>query len=534
MTLASAGLPAGNDQIPEYEEEAAFLQNPEAGVELGTSHHRKDESHGSPGFILPILTPARAWARKRLCAPDWTQLAKTFFLFLLPSFVQSRLSPREGSERKLHPTSHLDGIRGLAALLVVFHHILHPFYFVMVVYGGGEPGQNTSLFQLPILNLLYSGHPWVCVFFVVSGYSLSIKPIKQMRSRQWAELNSTLTSATFRRFFRLYLPCYASTCISLWLMNLNFYESTRRFGESKGWMRFGAEEHIVKLDTWWAQWADWCANNFKMIWVWTFELYMGTNYYDGHTWTIPVEFRCSLVLFLSQSAVARKTTLVRILALVTIGAFAHQWGRWDVCIFLAGPILVEYDLIASDRLGWHSQSKQSPPGQILRFWVHHLCWISVLALSLFLLAFPEIWGDSTPGYRTLTKFIPPQTDDLKRYWPMWGSILFLAAINNVKFLASFFNTRPLQYLGKISFSLYLIHGPLYHTFGYWLEMTMFERVFGLSPQDIHTMPFHLGFFICFAIIMVCCIWAADFFMRIVDEPSVKFASWLQQAGSVRS
>lgn len=532
----------GSQSFDVEEEAAALLDEDEHTTMLISDHQaaRRNEKRSSEygnekaqtsKHFTHTIAVALFWAKEQLQQRSWAQIARDFLLFLLPSFVQSRLAPETAPKRKLYPTSHLDGIRGLAAFLVVWHHLFHPFYQVQLTYGVAN--SNFSIFQLPIVNLLYSGYPWVSVFFVVSGYSLSIKPIKLMRAGQWEELSESLASSTFRRFFRLFLPCFASTFIVMWLLNLNFYEFTREFGSSRGWMRFGGPIHVAKAASWWDQFKDWASCAVNMVWVWSFELFGGRNRYDTHTWTIPVEFRGSLVLFLCQSAFSRKTPYLRMALFVAVAIFVHAWGRWDVFLFIAGPVLAEIDIILSAGAGWHSQSQTRPGGgRLSLFWVVHVFWIVVCLTGLFLLSFPEVAGIASPGFSTLSQHIPTSMPmpDKHRYWPMWGAIFYVAAINNLKLLASFFNTRFIQYLGRISFSIYLVHGPLHHTFGYAVYMLVFQHIFGFVPGELMGPLFNFAFGICFIINLAAIVWAADVFMRAVDIPSVKFAKWLDERG----
>jgi peptidoglycan/LPS O-acetylase OafA/YrhL len=75
---------------------------------------------------------------------------------------------KETSEKKLF---YLDGIRGLAACIVVISHYIQVFYPAAL---NGRPQQAHSKWDIwyghsPI-NLFYNGQFAVCLFFVLSGY----------------------------------------------------------------------------------------------------------------------------------------------------------------------------------------------------------------------------------------------------------------------------------------------------------------------------------------------------------------------------
>jgi peptidoglycan/LPS O-acetylase OafA/YrhL len=63
--------------------------------------------------------------------------------------------------------------------------------------------------QLPIIRLLYTGTVMVFIFFVLSGFSITLKPLKLARQGASNLLYNNLVSATFRRAVRLYFPCVA-------------------------------------------------------------------------------------------------------------------------------------------------------------------------------------------------------------------------------------------------------------------------------------------------------------------------------------
>ncbi|KAH0036597.1 hypothetical protein KCU78_g1876, partial [Aureobasidium melanogenum] len=117
---------------------------------------------------------------------------------------------------ELHRTAYLDGLRGFAALLVFsLHH---------QVWGhsgtGGEFilenafGWN-GVYQLicfPGIRILFSGgHLAVAIFFVISGYVLSVKPLTLLQSGDMMKMSENLASALFRRWLRLYIPVAGTT-----------------------------------------------------------------------------------------------------------------------------------------------------------------------------------------------------------------------------------------------------------------------------------------------------------------------------------
>lgn len=98
---------------------------------------------------------------------------------------------------------YLEGIRGVAAMLVVLHHFLLAFY--PSYYFGGDPTSlhlphNLELryWQSP-LSIITNGEFMVALFFVLSGFVLS-------RSYFQTGQIETLASSAARRYLRLYIP----------------------------------------------------------------------------------------------------------------------------------------------------------------------------------------------------------------------------------------------------------------------------------------------------------------------------------------
>jgi hypothetical protein len=197
-------------------------------------------------------------------------LATNIAMGLIPSFLRKS---NVGNQRRLSPTAYLDGMRGLAALFVFLCHYSYTCFVITVGYGYGNPGENTSILQLPIIRLLYSGPPMVCVFFIISGYALSLKPLKQIRARQWDNFLTTMSSSLFRRGLRLFIPTFSSCLLVFVMLRLGWYEPTRVISQNRSLHRNVHEYHPLRMESFSAQFNDWVAEMFTFICVfdWTGE-----------------------------------------------------------------------------------------------------------------------------------------------------------------------------------------------------------------------------------------------------------------------
>jgi peptidoglycan/LPS O-acetylase OafA/YrhL len=135
---------------------------------------------------------------------------------------------------------------------------------------------------------------------------------------------------------------------------------------------------------------------------------------------------------------------------------------------------------------------------------------------------PDQSFEETPGWIWLSSLIPNWFEEKYRYWQTIGSITFVLAVNRLPLLQKPFNTPLVQYFGKISYALYLMHGPVMHVVGYLVQNVAWQ-ITGHKTESAYLGGFILGAVINIPLV----IWAADVFWRFVDAPSVKFARWLE-------
>jgi len=226
-------------------------------------------------FLMPewdnVATTCMAYTR----SVPWRLALLRLGIFLLPSFVQSRISRERTRAEKLMPTAYLDGMRGLAALFVYFCH--YSYQSFTIAQGWGSAPNNYHVLKLPFLRLWYQGPVAVCVFFVISGYALSLKPLKQIRSRSYEDFAATLTSLTFRRGLRLYAPTMVSTFMVLVMLRLGVFEWTREFGNDRTYMKNIVEPHAERLGSTGEQLVDWVRSMFNFLAVFSWGNYDGST-----------------------------------------------------------------------------------------------------------------------------------------------------------------------------------------------------------------------------------------------------------------
>jgi peptidoglycan/LPS O-acetylase OafA/YrhL len=453
-------------------------------------------------------------------------------VFLLPSFLQPRVfSHAAVHSRRLHPTAYLDGLRGLAALFVVFCHWSYTSF--VVAEGWGYQGRNYNILRLPIVRLFYTGPAMVAIFFVVSGYALSLKPLKLVRSKSddgGGSLVRALGSSVFRRGIRLFVPTAASTLLVVFMIRIGLYEWTREFAGDRRYVRYPQEEHYRRLGTTWEQLRDWMWQMFYFVRVWGWEKFGGSTGLDQHLWTIPVEFRASMYLFLAMIGTAGLKPWARRVTVVGLMCFTYRSDRWDMLLFFAGMLLAEWDLAR----GAHGAESSLLPNNVSLPRPRRVeqavagMWVAVGIVGLFLLSQPNEGHEDTPGWVFLSSLIPEWWSEKDRYWQSIGAVLLLLCVaHSPTTWQLLLNTRIVQYFGKISYAIYLMHGPVLHTAGFALQ----RWAWGIT--GVRGLAYNLGFMLSSVLVMPLLVWVADVFWRLVDAPVVRFARWLEGKCSVQ-
>ncbi|CAD0087813.1 unnamed protein product, partial [Aureobasidium vineae] len=475
-------------------------------------------SHSSTGDRTSITSVIKGGLpRLSTVSKSWKQL----LFFLLPTFIQSRYLPcRTGQKRPLHPTAWLDGMRGVAAFCVFMDHLSYSNHDTYTAYG--YESSNYEFFKLPFLRFLYTGASQVAIFFVVSGYALSYKPVKQMRNGEREGLLTTLSSSVFRRAIRLYLPCVASTLLVILWVRLGLYEVTRDFASNDKLLTGRREHHPYRYETLSKQLSVWAVKMWNFFNPFDFNMKIGDGALDvdGHLWTIPVEF-----------------PTIRILTLIALILYVLKTNRWELFLFYAGFVLCELDFrrrssnttlnLFPTITHFPTSSALSTTNKPSRTW--STIYFMTFILGLYFGSQPARDLQHAPGWQTLSTLIPSHINPRDRYFPNLGAILLIWSTSSHQPLQSVFTHPITQYLGKISYPLYLVHGAVIHTLGYGIM----DFMWGSFGRDT-VFKKEFGFGVAVVGVVVVVVWMADLFMRVVDTPTVKFAKWLEEKCVMKS
>jgi peptidoglycan/LPS O-acetylase OafA/YrhL len=447
-------------------------------------------------FTIP--PPAR-WKRVHRC------ILGTLFrlmLFTMPSFLRStpRAAVSNGCEKqspinapKKPSTEYLDGVRGLASFIVFIFHFTH---LLFPGTNSGYQGHDPSIWQLPIIRFVYSGAAMVSIFFIVSGYVLTHRYIQKMYRQEYLSLYTSLTSLTFRRALRLFLPSLASCILSFICASLGVFVVPTRIHHKP--FTHGLPALLRYIDQ---------ESN-----PWTWDSYM-EGFYNPQLWSIALEYRGSMVVFLSVLGLARSRTCIRIAteSAIIIHAFGHK--RWDVALFMSGMLIAEMDVLVHTSTARKAFMQKKLTKTLL---------ITSLLVGIWLSGYPRDHSLESYGYGFL-KDIPPHNLYRRRFWLAISSIMIIAPLPYLPSIQNFFTTKLLKYLGRISFALYLVHGLGNRTIGLSI-LHWTGTIFG-TEGDWTTNVLRCG--VSLGLYVPIILWWSDIFYRAIDAPSAQFAKWVE-------
>lgn len=307
----------------------------------------------------------------------------------------------------------LDGVRGLACVAVLIHHTLLTTQALSEI--GAHPGAPTSgplswaLTRTP-LHLLWGGYEAVLVFFVLSGISL-VYPV----ARRYRQGRPTSWAAYYpQRLIRLYAPFAAATALTAVCLLV----APRPEGAAlSDWVMIHETDASPRA----------IAKDLLLMRVYSFR--------NNPLWTLRYEIIFSLVLPLVIAAVALaarlRLSLPLLAALLLLAREGTLEGSFFLPVFAVGAVI-----------GWHWGRTPTP--------LQRTGWATPAA-CLALVAIMLPWYLS-PLHAT------------SRWWATPAVIAAVAALLTliVRFGAcgSVLRSAPVQWLGRLSFSLYLVHDPV--------------------------------------------------------------------------
>lgn len=241
-------------------------------------------------------------------------------------------------------------------------------------------------------------------------------------------------------------------------------------------------------------------------------------------WTIPTELMGSFLVFITVLGLARCKPWVKIATLSTMIYWCHHTVRWQPALFLIGLLIAELSFLRTTLLSSSIVTKLQAThlGPPLRL-CFRIFWSFVFLAGLFIGSYPQEAAQSTPLYITLMAYTPLHYGENLDFWLTVGGPLTILALENASYLQRPFASRFAQYLGKISFSLYLLHFIVMSTLGQWLVPRCMDVTGGWENGQL---GFNAGMLLAIIVCGPVTLWVSDVYTVQVDEKSVRFARWV--------
>lgn len=357
----------------------------------------------------------------------------------------------------------IEGLRGWASVMVLLSHLALTFWPAMHTGQLEDVGSgiDLSIFNSP-LSFIYSGSFSVALFFVMSGYVLTIKFARTGDER-------VIRSLFIKRYFRLMPPVLVSTLFAYTLMRSGLMNNA-----------------TAPLSSWYRSLAHTTPDLHRAIFegAWTSFVTPDFPSYNAPVWTMRVEFLGSLMCF-ALSLLTQRMRLYGVVYVATILALltALQHDGPYFALFVVGNWLARIEL-----------PRIKP--------IHAT---AMLIIGMWLGGYHDLSTFHAP-LRVL-HFLAPNSTTPVICFSLAATIIFVAIIQ-CESLSGFFSR--FKSIGKLSFSLYLIHFPIL--------LSMGGYAFNIARS--HGMNYPISAAVTCAAIIVTSYVAARIFQHLVDEKSI--------------
>lgn len=369
---------------------------------------------------------------------------------------------------------YLEGLRGVAVMLVLFCHLRNTFAISFTDELLEQLKQGTHSYLLAhtlhsFVNILFDGNLAVNIFWFMSAYVISVKLFIR-NDRKY------LFQSISKRYLRLMIPALSSILLAFFLLQSGLLYNSRLAEQLGPDYQHG----------WLGSFYQFSPDFFKALkcGIWdTFFQYNEATSYNSSLWTMQPELYGSLFCFLLFGI---------------LGLNKHRFVLYVLAI--GASLALKYYALTSFLLGFAlCDIDHTKPPRISRV-------VDVLTgnryLNTFALLCLLILGGKPNFFDIADLFI--------------GAAIVVVVMRTT-YLRSFLQGRLFVWLGKLSFSIYLLHLPVICSLSCYLYLTL--------PMD-HSLKVAV---ICVITIAVTLALSA-LFTRYIDKNGVKlsdrFARWV--------
>jgi peptidoglycan/LPS O-acetylase OafA/YrhL len=332
---------------------------------------------------------------------------------------------------------HFEGLRGIAAFIVFMAHFRPTFCsgieqkfldFMQIT------GIKSRALAENIMGILYTGELPVYIFWFMSAYVISIKLFDLKRNAD----NKYLIEASTKRYIRLGVPVFFSSLLCYILMKTNQIHNSE------------LAEHLGKnySDGWLNMWYHFNPSFIHFLKTSTIEVFMpGNSNYNMVLWTMNPELLGSFLCFGMFAVLGKneKRFLIYILALL----FLFIGGLRDNHYFYYIPFVCG--------IAWCDVIHSSDENVYLKNTILKIYESKLTPLILLCMAY---------GVTIFSDVFRPMPKNLYLFFSLpVKAIGFTLLVNNFTSIKRLFSTKVFTFMGKISFSFYLIHIPIMFSIG---------------------------------------------------------------------
>lgn len=310
---------------------------------------------------------------------------------------------RELSDKKLQMDA-LDGLRGFAALIVVFSHT-----------------SNSSMFFVPFLDLRGIGKSGVFLFFLLSSFLLTLPLLRKGKDIFTYPVMSNYWQRRFFRIYPLYTLYLLLGVISTWFIATILGISNIGVPFELDWNGF--INHIALLEG------------------------------KGVTWSIAVEFKfyfilpvLALAIIFIRSYGYGVTTFFFLVLMLSSQAISPQSESLtnDASLLPYMPIFIMGMFLAFIQ----DYINQNSLNEVTKVILKYLGYFGVIGIIVMTPLFFSLFGDRVPNNYFHKQFI---------LYALFWSFIILSSINVSGIVQNIFTMPILRFYGALSFSLYLFH-----------------------------------------------------------------------------
>jgi peptidoglycan/LPS O-acetylase OafA/YrhL len=368
----------------------------------------------------------------------------------------------------------LDGLRGVAAMVVVGYHILLVIPAVSRAFSSADASTWSVewwLYRTP-LRLFFAGHEAVLVFFVLSGFVLTLPLRPQLHQ------TGSWLSYYGRRLIRLYLPVWGSLVFALVLAVL----VTRNVNAASPWIAAHKPPTAIAF-----------AKDLLLL--------IGTSNLNSPLWSLRWEMWFSLLLPIMLLAIVLlrmfrwwKTGAV-ILAAISAIAQLPQVGDALPGAFLTVGLLQYLPIFGIGMLlAFNLEALDRYVAALRRIPMQRAAWTALVVVALLFVVSPSFVSREGAGYTGISA--------VAYFASVLGVMVVIFLGVEARPFVAFLERRPVQWLGHRSFSIYLVHEPIV------VAVALLTRADGWLPW----------LFIGIGLIPVILI-VAEVFFRFVERPA---------------